>query len=92
VDPVMIPILALAIPVVAIIASSVQKIQRLRIEELRTRAELGEAGGSSRIDALEAEVEELRQELNDVQERVDFAERALVQNRDRPRLLDNQAD
>ncbi len=91
-DPVMIPILALAIPVVAIIASSVQKIQRLRIEELRTRAELGEAGGSSRIDALEAEVEELRQELNDVQERVDFAERALVQNRDRPRLLDNQAD
>ena len=88
--PLLIPIFALAIPVSAIVFNGLQKIWRLRIEEARTRAELRETGGSSRLEALEAEVAELRHELNEVQERVDFAERALVQNRERQRLPESR--
>jgi predicted RNase H-like nuclease (RuvC/YqgF family) len=84
--PLLIPIFALAIPIAAIVMNGLHKISRLRVEEARARSGLGESGESSRIEALEAEVAELRQELSEVQERVDFAERALVQNRDRQRL------
>ena len=82
----LIPILVMTIPVAAIVMNGLQKIQRLRVEEARARAETMDAGGSSRIDALETEVAQLQQDLGEVHERLDFAERVLVQNRERQRL------
>lgn len=81
----LIPILALSIPVVAVVMHGLQKIWKLRVEEARARAGIGE-GGSARMEALEAEVAQMRAELGDVQERLDFAERTLAQTRERARL------
>jgi|SRR5712691_3521653 len=39
-----------------------------------------------RLDGLEAEVSNLRQELTEAQERLDFAERVLAKGRDAPRV------
>jgi len=62
----MIPILALAIPVAAIVMHGLQKISKLRLDEARARMGVDGHGGSGRMDALEAEVSELRAELTDV--------------------------
>jgi TM2 domain-containing membrane protein YozV len=40
----------------------------------------------SRVDAVEQELSALRDQFNDLAERVDFAERMLAQHRDRPQL------
>jgi enoyl-[acyl-carrier-protein] reductase (NADH) len=48
--------------------------QRARESELQTPLEVLDA-----LDALEAEVSKLRQELGETQERLDFAERVLAQ-------------
>jgi len=80
----LIPILALAIPVSAIILHGLQKMARLRLEEARLRA--GAGGGEGELTALRDEVGELRRELGEVQERLDFAERLLSQSRDPERL------
>jgi hypothetical protein len=69
----LIPILALSIPVLAIFFNGMVKLARTRalgIEE-------GELAG--RLNALEHELIEVRQQLVDTQERLDFAERLLVQ-------------
>lgn len=84
----LIPIMAMGIPIVAIVFNGMQKVWKLRLEEARIRAGALEAGNSGDLDALRAEVSELRQELLDVEERLDFAERALVQTRDAGRLPD----
>ncbi|HXQ30304.1 MAG TPA: hypothetical protein VN848_13660 [Gemmatimonadales bacterium] len=39
-----------------------------------------------RLDAFEDEMSKLRQELNETQERLDFAERVLAQGRESPRV------
>ena len=70
-----IPLLALAIPVVAIIANGVHKLAKLRLEEARLRLQGGDPGD---VEALRAEVATMRGELNELQERVDFAERLLA--------------
>jgi hypothetical protein len=88
----LIPIMAMAIPIVAIVVNGMQKVWKLRLEEARIRAGALEAGGSAEVDALRTEVSELRQELLDVQERLDFTERALVQTRDAGRLPDKPTD
>lgn len=80
-----IPIIALSIPVVAVVMHGLQKIWALRVEEARARQGIG-GEGSGRMEALEAEVAHMRAELGDVQERLDFAERALAQTRGRARL------
>jgi hypothetical protein len=82
----LIPIMALGIPIVAIVLNGAQKIWKMRLEEARLRAGALDAAGSAETAALRGEVAELRQELQDVQERLDFAERALVQSRDPSRL------
>jgi hypothetical protein len=45
-------------------------------------------GGRSdqRVDAVEQDLQQLRDQFNDLAERVDFAERMLAQHRDRPQL------
>jgi hypothetical protein len=77
----LIPIMALAIPVAAIVFSSLLKLQRLRLEEAKLRA--GDPGDSG---DLARQVAELQGALTEVQERLDFAERVLAQVREKPGL------
>ena len=81
---------SLAIPVAVIVFSGLEKVWRLRVEEARARARAVEAAGSGDVEALRAELAELRQQLSDVQERLDFTERVLIQDRDRPRLPESR--
>lgn len=85
----LIPMVAMAIPIAAIVMHGLQQVWRLRLEEARTRAQAVGAVGSERVEALEGEVAEMRRELGEVQERLDFTERALVQARERQRLRES---
>ncbi len=81
----LIPIIALSIPVVAIVINGLVKVARYRA--MGSGAEGGgELGG--RVDALEQEVDILRNELADTQERLDFAERMLAQGEQQRRLAE----
>jgi hypothetical protein len=73
-----IPIVAMMIPIVAIIMNSKQKVAKLSLEEARVRAGALGGGAEEELGALRSEVEGLRQELTEVQERLDFAERLLA--------------
>jgi len=73
---VLVPILALSIPVLAIFFNGLHKTIRLRIEEKQSRA--APAPGQADLQALAEEVDRQRQELAEVQERLDFAERLLA--------------
>lgn len=73
-----IPIVALAIPVVAIVMNGLQKLWRLRVEEARLRLE-GE--GSANVQQLRTELDAVQRELSELHERVDFAERLLARGR-----------
>ncbi|MEO8200138.1 MAG: hypothetical protein ABI679_06435 [Gemmatimonadota bacterium] len=75
--------IALLIPVVAILSGAAVKIAKVRQG----------AGGSAspsqdtaRLESLEDEVSQLRQELSEAQERIDFAERMLAKGRDEKHL------
>jgi hypothetical protein len=46
----------------------------------------GPGRSNPRVEAMEQELEALRDQFNDLAERVDFAERMLAQHRDRPQL------
>ena len=72
----LIPILALAIPVAAVILGGMQKIAKLRLEETRLRVNGGADEGE--IQAMRGEMDSMRRELNELSERVDFAERLLA--------------
>jgi hypothetical protein len=52
----------------------------------RLRQGRGGSEGQARLDALDAEVSNLRQELSEMQERLDFAERLLAQAPDTRRV------
>lgn len=82
---VMIPILALSIPVLAILLGGLQKMQKLRIEEAKIRAASLGGGGEAELEQLRADVEALRAELGEVHERLDFTER-LARSREQPPL------
>jgi hypothetical protein len=82
----LIPIFALAIPVAGIIFYGLQKLARMRLEETRIRMGTLDKGSEVEIVALRDEVGELRREMGDVQERLDFAERLLSQAREAERL------
>ena len=72
----LIPILALAIPVAAVILNGMHKMAKLRLEEARIR--MGAGGDAAELQALRSEVDAMRGELTELQERVDFAERMLA--------------
>jgi hypothetical protein len=74
-------VIALMIPIVAIVCATLLKLARLRA---------GDGQGASgdeirhRLDTVEQEQVELRRELAEAQERLDFAERLLTQHQDKP--------
>lgn len=59
---------------------------RMRLEEAQLRAGALDRGSGVEIPALQDEVGEVRRELSEVQERLDFAERLLNQAREGDRL------
>ena len=80
--PFFIPILALAIPVAAVIMNGWSRVWKLRVEEARLRVQGGDASVIEELQALRGEVDGLRGELSELHERVDFAERLLTRGRD----------
>ena len=70
--------LALLIPIVAIAGGCAVKIAKVNAQS-RARSEDPQA--MARLSALEDEVTHLRQELSETQERVDFTERLLAQQK-----------
>lgn len=81
---VMIPVIVVSIPLVALIFSGMQKMMKLRIEEEKVKRGSGES--ARQIDDLRAEVDQLRHELGEVHERLDFAERLLARKSETERL------
>lgn len=82
----MIPIMALMIPIAAIVMTGIQKIARTHLEEAKVRAGALPDGAAAELDQMRLDMEQVRHELADVQERLDFTERLLAQRRDAERL------
>lgn len=78
---VFIPILALCIPVAAVVFHGLQKVARLRVEEAKVKAGMLDGASAGEITALRDEMIDVRRELAEVQERLDFAERLLTSGR-----------
>lgn len=74
---VMIPLFALAIPLLAITFAGLTKLARIRNEQGR----VADADAVARLVALEEQVGLLQQHLSETQERLDFAERLLARPR-----------
>lgn len=70
--------LAPLIPVVAIIAFGVIKVTRMRLE---ARSDIRDPEHNARLAALEGEMAEVRRQLEETHERLDFTERLLAQHR-----------
>ena len=79
----LIPIIAVSIPVVAIIVAGVNKQAKLRLEETQLRMS---GIDTEELDELRADLDQVRAELGEVHERLDFTERLLAQTRDREQL------
>ena len=82
----LIPIVALSIPLAGVIFYGLLKIARMRLEEARVNAGVLDKGSETEIAILRDEVGEVRRELGEMQERLDFAERLLSQGREGDRL------
>ncbi len=82
----LIPIMALAIPVSAIIVGGLSKMWKMRLEEAKLRAGTLDSSAESELAQLRNEMDQVRGELAEVHERLDFTERLLARNADRPAL------
>ena len=69
--------LAPLIPIVAIVAFAMVRIAKIRAQAMIG----GDQQGAQRLDAVEQDLYALRQELSEAQERIDFAERLLSQQK-----------
>jgi Tfp pilus assembly protein PilO len=78
---VFIPIVALCIPVAGIIFHGLEKIARLRVEEAKVKSGVLDGQSAAELAALREEMGDVRRELAEVQERLDFAERLLTSGR-----------
>jgi uncharacterized protein involved in exopolysaccharide biosynthesis len=78
---VFIPIVALCIPVAGIIFHGLEKVARLRLEEAKLKAGVLDGQSTAELAALRDEMGDVRRELAEVQERLDFAERLLTSGR-----------
>jgi len=74
-------VLALMIPIIAIVCGTIVKVTRSKDGGGELPAEV-----MHRLEALETEVGALRQELGETQERLDFTERLLAQDKGVNRL------
>ncbi len=79
----LIPMIALSIPIVVIIVAGFNKQAKLRLEETKLRMS---GIDTEELDELRADLDQMRAELGDVHERLDFTERLLAQTRDREQL------
>ena len=77
----LIPILALLIPVAAIVANGLIKLQKVRNEGLNPGPD---PAMLAELDELRHEVGQVRAELVEVQERLDFTERLLTSGERKP--------
>lgn len=82
----LIPITAMLIPISAIVMGGILKLARLRLEEARVRAGALPDGALTELDTLRGEMDQMRQELAEAQERLDFTERLLAQRREQEKL------
>jgi uncharacterized protein involved in exopolysaccharide biosynthesis len=80
---VFIPIVALCIPVAGIIFHGLEKVARLRVEEAKVRAGQLDGQSAAELATLREEMGDVRRELAEVQERLDFAERLLTSGREK---------
>ena len=78
---VFIPIGALCIPVAGIIFHGLEKVARLRVEEAKVKAGQLDGPSGAELATLRDEMGDVRRELAEVQERLDFAERLLTSGR-----------
>jgi hypothetical protein len=67
------------IPVAAILMFGAVKIAKIQAQA-RGRTGAADPDTAARLQAVETEIETLRQELGEVHERLDFAERLLAQH------------
>jgi len=79
---VLIPLFALAIPVLAVTFWGLTKLASVRAEQ---QARLADGDTLHRVAALEEQVVVLQQQLSETQERLDFAERLLPRPREEGR-------
>ncbi len=70
-------VLALLIPVLAI-ATGLVAVLRMPKEAFLPKPKRGERVDAGRLEELEYQVQELREQLAETQERLDFAERAML--------------
>lgn len=82
----LIPILALSIPVLAIAVGGISKYWQGRIQEARIRAGQLNQGDQAELAEMRSELDAVRRELAEVHERLDFTERLLAQNAQKDRL------
>lgn len=82
----LIPVLALSIPVVAVVMNGLHKIARARADEAQARLAGGADDVLPVVDQLRAEVQALREDMVEIQERMDFTERVLTKERESGRL------
>ena len=76
---VLIPILIFSIPVLAILFNGLAKLARIKAESQQGLSN----DVLDRMQELEGDVQDLRQQLAEAQERLDFAERLLAKPKDR---------
>jgi hypothetical protein len=73
--------IAVSIPVIAIVCVTIIKVAHV-IGGQRPPAGLVDA--TNRLDAMEQEITDLRRQLTEAEERLDFAERLLTRGKDQP--------
>jgi len=81
-------VIALMIPIVAIVCGTLLKFANLRAAERRDGGGGGGGGGGdtiARLEAMEQELTAVRQELAEAHERLDFTERLLAKGQDAKR-------
>jgi hypothetical protein len=74
-------LVALCIPVAGIIFHGLEKVGRLRVEEAKVKSGQLDGPSVAELAALRDEMGDVRRELSEVQERLDFAERLLTSGR-----------
>ena len=82
----LIPIFAMLIPISAIVMNGILKIVKTHLEEAKVRAGVLPDGSMAELEQMRGDIEQVRQELAEVHERLDFAERLLAQRREQDRL------